>query len=298
MKSFLPLFLLTFLVSTKVLAITLGTYNIRNFDYDQRYRIHTNKTELTKIISQMRVDVLAVEEINNTAEFERYVQSNLPGFDSELTRCGGAHGQRLGFVFNTQKVELLSFHEDLSITNPGGEEQCDAGSRPLAIALFRIKSTGQKFYAMAVHLKSGGQSESMQKRLMQFELIKGVIRMLKERTDTKEFFLAGDMNTTNFITRGDDYKVLQKLKSETGMIDLAEKLPCSAYWWGGTDDGIETPSLLDHMLVTPGLLKRPVDRAQVGGHCAQVSCREVRTADLGVSYESVSDHCPLSATVQ
>jgi hypothetical protein len=81
------------------------------------------------------------------------------------------------------------------------------------------------------------------------------------------------------------------------MIDLAQNLGCSAYWWGGSDDGIEDPSLLDHIVVTPGLRKN-TNQAQVSGHCKKVSCRQASLKDLGVSYESVSDHCPITATIQ
>src|SRR5690606_13077898 len=133
MKRVLSLVLLASSISAQ--AFTVGAYNIRNFDYDERYHIRTNKVELQSIISKLNVDVLAVEEINNTAEFEKFVTTNLPGYDTELTRCGGAHGQRLGFVFNKKTVELLSFNEDLSVSNPGGHGTCDSGSRPLAVAL-------------------------------------------------------------------------------------------------------------------------------------------------------------------
>lgn len=297
MKRLLSLLFITASLSAQA-AITVGTYNIRNFDYDQRYRIRTNKPELAKILSGLKADVLSVEEINNTAEFESFVSTQLPGYDTELSRCGGAHGQRLGFVFNTNTVELLSFNEDLSISNPGGPDQCDQGSRPLAIGLFRIKATGQKFYGMAAHLKSGSQGDSVQKRIRQFEIIKNTINELKSKTGVKDYFFAGDLNTTEYITRGQDYKILTKFVKDLGMVDLADALPCSAYWWGGSDDGMETPSLLDHLVVTPGLMKNTNARAQVGGHCQKVSCREVKIQELGVSYEGVSDHCPVTATIQ
>lgn len=56
-------------------SLTVGTYNIRNFDYDERYRIKTNKPELAKIIKETQADLIAVQEINNTTEFVRYVKT-------------------------------------------------------------------------------------------------------------------------------------------------------------------------------------------------------------------------------
>jgi hypothetical protein len=56
--------------------------------------------------------------------------------------------------------------------------------------------------------------------------------------------------------------------------------------------------MLDHVLVTPGLVKNRAAEAKAGAHCAKASCREVPIKELGISYESVSDHCPVTATVQ
>lgn len=297
MKSALSLLLFLASFSTQA-AITIGAYNIRNFDYDVRYKITTNKTELSSIIKNLNVDVLSIEEINNTAKWDEFVATKLPGYDTEVSRCGGAHGQHLGFLYNKNKVELLAFNEDLRVSEPGGNPGCDTGSRPLAIGLFRIKATGQKFYGMTAHLKSGSNPSSLQKRLKQFEAIKTLVSELKAKTDVKEFYLAGDLNTTSFNTRGPDYAQLNKVVSELGMVNLTSKVGCSAYWWGGSDDGVEDPSLLDHVIATPGLIKTSSPRANLYGHCQKVSCRQARERDLGISYESVSDHCPITATIQ
>lgn len=297
MKGMLSLFLFVFAFSTH--ALTIGTYNIRNFDYDQRYRIQTNKVELATMLKNMRVDVLSIEEINNTAAWDQFVQSKLPGFDTEVTRCGGEHGQRLGFLYNKNSVELLSFHEDLSIVEPGTPGSCDSGSRPMAIGLFRVKATGQKFYGMTVHLKSGEQPNSLKKRAQQFEVIKRTIKELRAKTGVQDYYFAGDMNTTSYARRGQDFQILNNVARDLGMVDLASNLKCTAYYWGGTDDGIETPSMLDHLIVTPGLLKgKSMTGAQALGHCQTASCRQVPIRELGISYESVSDHCPITAVIQ
>lgn len=297
MKSFLSLLVLLFSV-TATAGITIGTYNIRNFDYDQRYRIHTNKVELASQLKSMNADVLSVEEINNTQAFERFVASKLPGYDTELSRCGGEHGQHVGFIYKKSSIELLAFNEDLKIAAPGSQGSCNSGSRPMAIGLFKIRSTGQKFYGMTVHLKSGSQASSIQKRKKQYDIIKNTIIELYNKTGIEDYYVAGDFNTTEYINRGSDYNNLNKMIRDLGMIDLASNLKCTAYWWGGTDDGIETPSVLDHLIVTPGLLKTSSPRTVLGGHCQKVSCREVPVRQLGVSYEAVSDHCPITSRIQ
>lgn len=295
MKISLTVLTLLFTLSAK--ALTIGAYNIRNFDYDERSRIKTNKQELSLLLQSLNFDVLSIEEVNNTAEFERMVAAKLPGYAVEVSRCGGAHGQHLGFVYKTSTVELLSFNEDLSISEPGKGGACDSGSRPLAIALFKIRATGQKFYAMTAHLKAGGDAGSIAKREKQFKIIKDTINELRSKTGIQDFSFAGDMNTTEYLNRGADYKNFNRLVSDLGMIDLAANAKCSAYWWGGSDDGIESPSLLDHIVVTPGLMKQKAT-AEGQGHCKKVSCREVPVTELGIIYESVSDHCPMTAKIQ
>jgi endonuclease/exonuclease/phosphatase family metal-dependent hydrolase len=290
--------LLTLIVSfTLKASITIGAYNIRNFDYDERYRIRTNKVELSNILKNLNADVLSVEEVVNKVEFSNFINNKMPGYKDAISECGGAHGQHLGFIYNTNTVEMLSFNEDLSISEPGEAGGCNSGSRPLAIGLFQIKSSKQKFYGLTAHLKSGSDPDSVEKRTKQFQILKNIIKELKAKTGIADFYFAGDMNTTQYLSRGTDYNLLTKLVSELGMINLAQNLGCSAYWWGGTDDGIEDPSLLDHIVVTPGLRKNS-NQAQASGHCKKVSCRQASLKDLGVSYESVSDHCPITATIQ
>jgi endonuclease/exonuclease/phosphatase family metal-dependent hydrolase len=288
------LFVLSCLFSAQAFALTLGAYNIRNFDYDERYRIRTNKPALARILSSFNFDVISVEEINNTRAFEDFIQNSLPSHAAVLSECGGAHDQRLGFVYNKKTIKLLSFNEDLSLSLGGG---CNDGSRPLAIALFENIKTKQRFYGMAAHLKSGSANDSFKKRTEQFGLIQGIINDLKSRTSVKEFFLAGDLNTTNYTPNGNDFRLMNSFLAATKMVNLTHTLGCSAYWWGGTDDGIETPSLLDHVIATPGLIKTRV-QPQIYGHCQQAACRQVREEDLGVSYGSVSDHCPIIAKIQ
>ncbi len=295
MKRILCFLLLSLSMNSQ--ALTIGTYNVRNFDYDQRANIRTNKAELGKLINSLKVDVLSLEEINNTKEFENFTAKTFPGYDTQFSRCGGEHGQHVGFLYNTAVVEMLSFSEDLSISEPGSTGGCDTGSRPAGIALFRVKSTNQRFFGITVHLKSGSDSSSTAKRLKQFQVIKKIVETLIRTTGVHDFYVAGDMNTTEYLSKGSDYKALTALAQSLGMVDLTQNFPCSAYWWGGSDDGIETPSLLDHILVTPGLVKKqPV--AAVHGHCSKVSCRQASLKELGIIYGEVSDHCPVTAVIQ
>ncbi len=296
MKSLFASLLLLSSLSSQA-AFTIGAYNIRNFDYDVRSRVQTNKNELAKMIKSLNVDVLSVEEIGNTGRFEDFVDKQFPTYATDLSRCGGAHGQHVGFMYNTNTVELLAFEEDMRVTNPGSRPECDGGSRPLAIGTFKIKATGQRFFAITAHLKSGSNNESMAKRFKQYEIIRTVVKEMQSKTGIKDFFIAGDLNTTEYLSKGGDFRALNKVISDLSAKHLTANLACSAYWWGGTDDGIEEPSLLDHIITSPGLLKSNAT-VRAHGHCQKVSCRSASLEALGISYNQVSDHCPLTATIQ
>ncbi|MFA7614597.1 MAG: endonuclease/exonuclease/phosphatase family protein, partial [Candidatus Caldatribacteriota bacterium] len=242
--------LMMFLITTLAQALTIGAYNIRNFDYDTRYRIKTNKPALAEIIKNVNADILTVEEISNTQEFERFVSSNLPGYSVTLSRCGGRGQHHLGFVYNTRTVELLSFNEDLSITDPGGNVGCDTSSRPLVIALFRDLQTNKKFYGLAAHLKAGSARDAVSKRHEQLDIISNWISHLKTSTGIQDYFVAGDLNTTLFYNRGVDFRALEKFAANNGLVNATQSVGCSSYWWGGTNDDIEDPSLIDHVFVS------------------------------------------------
>ena len=86
--------------------LTIGTFNIRNFDYDERSQVYTNKPALKDILGNLKFDLLGVNEINNIAEFDKFVTTNFSQYETQLSTCGGAHGQRLGFAFNKNKLNL------------------------------------------------------------------------------------------------------------------------------------------------------------------------------------------------
>src|SRR5687767_6122182 len=111
----LAFLLLLQLVTLSAHALTIGAYTIRTFDYDERYRIRTTKTDLASMLKSLHVDALSVEEINNVPEFHNFIASQMPGYKAAITECGGQHGQHLGFIYKTTTVDMLSFNEDLSI---------------------------------------------------------------------------------------------------------------------------------------------------------------------------------------
>lgn len=297
MKNLL-LALTCFLAAHQAFAkFTIGTFNVRNFDYDERERIKTDKVQLAGLLKALKVDFLGLNEIDNKQEFEKLVATQLPGYEVKLSECGGAHGQHVGFLYNTSVVKFVSFKEDLTVSDPGGTSGgCYAGSRPLGIGEFQFVGSNEKFFALIAHTKSGGQTSSIQKRQRQYEIIGNVAAGLMKTN--KNVLIMGDLNSTGFLDKQEDYKNLTALTQKTGIINLSAKTACSAYWWGGTEDGIETPSLLDHVMASPNMIKTSVTQTTLFSHCAALACKESPIAALGVTYKTVSDHCPQTATIR
>lgn len=286
------------LASTMSFArLTVGTYNIRNFDYDERARISTNKPELGNILKGLNFDLLGVNEINNVSEFNSFVGLKLRGYDVALSNCGGAHGQHLGFIYNKAKLKLINFREEMQFSGESNSGGCFTGSRPAAVAMFEEVGTKERFYAIQLHLKSGSNADSLKKRSRQYQLLQQLVKSLVA-SGTPSVIAMGDVNTTGYIARDNDYRQFTTMLKNSSMINLSSNIGCSAYWWGGTDDGIESPSLLDHVMATGPMLKGRSASSTVGAHCRAVSCRAASPQQLGVSYTGVSDHCPQTATIR
>lgn len=307
---------LVLLVTLAILAPTISfaglkisSYNIRNFDYDQRARIQTDTNFLYDTISQINPDFMAVQEIRETEKFERFITSKFhKRYAVALTECGGAHDQRLGFIFDKSKFQLISFSQDLRTVNPGKVQTigCGQGSRPLAVGKFRVKETGATMVAISVHLKSGGRPKSIQKRFKQLSILAKVVNEHRAQ-GYENFVIMGDFNSTEYIYKGQEYNKFKMHVERMGMVDLAADLPCTAYWWGGIDDGKQHPSMLDHMLVSNEFLMTnsitqvqsevSTKKAQATTHCQNLRCNSAWEDGLGRSFDSVSDHCPLQSEI-
>lgn len=287
-----------FISLTAQAKLRIAQYNIRNFDYDERANIPTNKDFLYDTIKSMDPDFMAVEEIREVQTFTDFIAKRFNGkYQVALTKCGGAHGQRLGFVYNVNKFKLIKLEEDLRTSNPQHQTQplCYDGSRPLAVGTFLKLDSNEIVLAVAAHLKSGGQSSSIKKRFAQLEIISSIIKE-KRKIGIKNFMVMGDLNSTEYMFKGKEYKQFLKIVTDMNLIDLARDIKCSAYWWGGIDDNKQYPSLLDHLMVSQELKdSEELTKAKALGHCEALKCNATSESSMGTSFDEVSDHCPVLA---
>lgn len=282
---------------TLLKASTLGSYNIRNFDYDQREQISTNMNMLQKTITEMDADLIAIQEIREKFTFKNFIENRFKNYEVILSECGGFNDQHLGFIFNKNKFKLLKFWEDMRVvhTNQSHSRSCRYGSRPLAIAKFLNKESGKVFIAISVHLKSGGSPQSITKRFNQLEALKDSVKELR-RDGYKSFVIMGDFNSTEYNQNNQYSRKFKKIVTDMDLIDLSENLSCTSYWWGGVEDGMNHPSLLDHVLISDDFYQGR--RSQVLSHCQKLRCHPTEEYAMGTSYNEVSDHCPQVAPVK
>lgn len=256
----------------------------------------TNKKELVKILNDLDFDFLTVEEIVNAGSFTNLIERNFRDHKLLLSRCGGGGKQKLGFIYNKSKFQLINFYEDDSLSDTRTSDDGCGRLRPALVGIFKEKKTNKKFVMIGVHLKAGGSPSSYAQREEQYKTLKSIIRSFK-RKRIYDVVVMGDFNTTGYVHRDEDYSNFRDLLSDVRLNTSATKLDCTSYWSGmNTQDDIEESSILDHIVYPDRFLNYSRARVEVHSHCAKVRCSNVSDRELGKSYEEVSDHCPVITT--
>ncbi len=266
---------------------SVSTYNIRNFNRDHQAG-PTNIAELTKNIKEHKSDVMTFIEVVNQKAFEIVIKTSLPGYAMAISSCGGFGKQKLAIVWNPQIFNYISHAEDMTFS---GEANTCGSLRPVLLVNLVQRATGKDFIFAAVHLKAGGAESAMRQRWMQYELL----AKLTQRHKAKQLVMMGDFNTTGYNIKDADYTQFTHLMNTAGLHTTSQNLGCTSYWTGGDEDGFHQSSILDHVIVESDM-KNTVQNVIVGSHCAKLDCRDATPEDLGVSYQAVSDHCPVQVT--
>jgi endonuclease/exonuclease/phosphatase family metal-dependent hydrolase len=278
---------LLFAMSSQVWAgWTVSTYNVRNFDRDDRAG-NTNIPLLQTIIKSVKSDVMAFNEIVNVKAFEQLVASTLPEYKYEISSCGGGGKQKIAIAWNPQVFTFKSKTEDLRFSDI--KETCGS-LRPLFMVTLTSKNLMDYSFA-GVHLKAGGQSNAMARRWEQYELLESFAK----RFQGKNLIMLGDFNTTGYTPKNDDYVKFSDFMNGAGMRTLADNLGCTNYWPGTLNNGLYEASIIDHIVIQEKLASSVVS-SRIGSHCEKFACRPTSPLDLGTSYKEVSDHCPLQVS--
>ncbi|QDU73107.1 Endonuclease/Exonuclease/phosphatase family protein [Bremerella volcania] len=105
------------------------------------------------------------------------------GIDYEDVISTNAGKDKLGIVYNAQRLELVSSHQEnsLQLGNPG--------LRPVLVAKFKGKATGTEFLVMVNHLKAQRDPNSTSKRTRQSEMLNDLAE-----AETLPVICLGDFN--------------------------------------------------------------------------------------------------------
>jgi len=266
---------------------SVTAYNIRNFDKDPGAG-QTNITLLGSTIKEFKSDVMTFIEVINVEAFKKLIQQNLPGYTITHSQCGGTGRQKLAIVFDSTKFELVNSTEDLSFSSQSNE----CGSlRPVFLVTLKEKSSKKSYTFGAVHLKAGGSERAMKQRWIQYEKLK----VLVDKLANQNVILMGDFNTTGYNIKDQDYVQFEDFLNQKKFRTTSESLGCTSYWEGTLGNGQHQSSILDHIVLKDSQMSE-VAEVSLGAHCAELSCRPATPKELGATYESVSDHCPIKVT--
>lgn len=267
---------------------SVSTYNIRNFDRDQREG-RTNIPLLESIIKDVQSDVMAFEEVVNDKAFKTLMASALPGYRYELSSCGGGGKQKIAIAWNPKVFTYKSKFEDLSFSLEEDAEACGS-LRPVFLVTLERKD-GVEFTFAGVHLKAGGASNAMSRRWEQYEKLARLVKNFKGQN----IILLGDFNSTGYSIKDDDYVRFESFLTAGSLRTMSETVGCTNYWTGSLGNGLYQASTIDHIVLQDKLVSG-VERVRVGSHCEKFSCLPTNPKDLGATYGEVSDHCPVQVS--
>ena len=263
---------------------SVSTYNIRNFDNDGGAG-RTDLVLLGKILHDVQSDVMGFQEIVNKDAFGKLVKANLNGYEYKLSSCGGFGKQHLAIVYDPKTFEYVRHFEDLSFS---GEENKCGSLRPAFLVTLKEKSTGKVYTFGALHLKAGSDARAFEQRWKQYLKLE----KLGRSHEMENLILLGDFNTTGYNIKDQDFQKFENFISSSQMRTMTETLGCTNYWRGKLGGEEYQSSVLDHILVQDKNLSS-VSSVKLGAHCAELDCRPATPAELGPSYQVVSDHCPI-----
>ena len=174
----------------------------------------------------------------------------------------------------------------------------EEGMRPAFAGYFRSRrNSALDFTVVVVHLESGPPKFGHRRR--QNRALSRWVDGWVEEIGDPDVILLGDLNTSG-SPRGGVEGELQSIDTILGRADL-RRLPnttgCTSYWEGGGDrDGVQHPSLLDHVFLAGFSADEPVVPVQSWLHCARIECGDLisRPGAEDGTFWDVSDHCPLT----
>ncbi len=282
-------------------SLRIASWNVRNFPLDERpqeddlgYSRRTNICDFETAFGGLDADIYGLQEVNDIRRFQPILRRACGerSMDVRYSSSGGRHGQHLAIAWDNSVLELVGKPVEVQ------ELVFEPGMRPAFAAYFRsLRAGGIDFTLVVVHLESGPQNFGDRRR--QNRALASLIETRIEDTGDPDVIVLGDFNTVG-SPRGGLEGELQSVETILGRIGLERlnnPLGCTAYWEGGGQrDGVQVPSLLDHVFVGGFSIDAVTTPLEAWLHCARWQCSELisRTGEEDGTFWDVSDHCPLT----
>ncbi len=268
--------------------LRVATYNIRRFGVEP-----TDLDRLTRLLTRVDADVIAVQEIQDLTRFEQLrarLSTGARRYRTVLARCGGKSEMFVGFLYDQRRVTLRETREYPELQGPG-EGRCHSGERAALLGVF--ERDGELLHLLVMHLTAGGDADKAAKRRDQWQRALAIADDLRDHGAAKVAIL-GDTNSTGYLdNRHGERDYIRGRAADHALEVVTHPLPCSEYFH--PEQGGLQPSLLDHVVATRSLATPR--SATVHGFCAELECRPQPPGQDPPEFATVSDHCPVSFEV-
>jgi len=285
-------------------SLRVASWNLRNFPLDERpqdtdlgYSRRTNICDFETALGGLGADLYGLQEVTDIRRFQPILRRACGGrvMQVRFSVGGGRFGQHLAIAWDDSTLELVGDPMEIN------DLVLEPGMRPAFACYLRSRDSGFDFTTVVVHLESGPQN--FEDRRRQNRALASWIEGWIEEIGDSDLIVLGDFNTTGSPRGGLDGE-LQSVDSILGRVGL-ERLPnefgCSSYWEGrGERDGVQQPSLLDHVFLGGCGTENLTRPLEVWLHCARLKCNDLISRPGGEdgTFWDVSDHCPLTFEIR
>jgi endonuclease/exonuclease/phosphatase family metal-dependent hydrolase len=282
----------------------IGTWNVRWFPYGTTGRDLAHGTDLGWLacaIASLDVDVLAVQEfVQDPAgrgallDLRARLDAITGGlWRAQLDDCPGNGFQHVGFLFDSERVQLHSPRE-LAALNPG-KSACERSLRPGFGAYARFAS-GPDLHLIALHFDSGVSERDFTHRARSVAALGRVVPELADVEPDPDLLLLGDFNTMGCkdceprVAADAEIERMDARLGDFSLTRLTASPPaqtCSQYYRGKA-------GTLDHIVARTGMEELlPDANVEVHGVCRELACGPAAVGEDVDAWERLSDHCPL-----
>jgi len=286
-------------------GLRIASWNVRNFPLDERpqkddlgYSRRTNICDFETAFGGLDADLYGLQEVNDIRRFQPILRRACGerSMDVRYSSSGGRHGQHLAIAWDNTKLELVG--EPMEVQ----ELVFEPGMRPAFAGYFRsLRAGGVDFTLVVVHLESGPKNFADRRR--QNRALASWIEARIDEIGDPDVIALGDFNTVGSPRGGleGELQSADAILGRAGLERLHNPLGCTSYWEGGGGrDGVQQPSLLDHVFVGGFGFDAVTTPLEAWLHCARLGCSELisRPGKEDGTFWDVSDHCPLTFEIR